>query len=376
MPYFFVYPFGVSGDRSDIPDSTQPTGTVSYQSGFTEKYQRVLGVDPLAIPVPRNQSNQLYYDITDNIKQYQTQGVPNWITATDNLGSSYAYELNAICRYDAGSGAQIWESTVGGNTSTPGDDTNWRLISGNSQGVPVGTIIDFGGISVPELYLPCDNSLLIRADYPLLFNALTSTQEVTLTFGSPEFTVSSAFGLYGANGAALGMQIESTGFPADTRVLSVDGTTITATKNAESAGAVNVTFFQWGAGNGTTKFNAPDFRRRVSVGQGGSSTTTLGNCVGQSGGAETVTLTTNNIPPHNHPGSLAKNTSPNGVASFLTGNGTVGAPRFYLVAAGHQGSSAYNLNINVSANPASPYSQEGANVIQPSKTVYKLIKYA
>ena len=47
-------------------------------------------------------------------------------------------------------------------------------------------------------------------------------------------------------------------------------------------------------GNGTTTFALPDLRGRGVVHQGGS------GVIGQTGGAETVTLTTANLPAHNH----------------------------------------------------------------------------
>lgn len=51
-------------------------------------------------------------------------------------------------------------------------------------------------------------------------------------------------------------------------------------------------------GNGTTTFGLPDFRGRVPVGVG-----TLGSdsyAVGGTGGASTKTITTSNMPSHNH----------------------------------------------------------------------------
>lgn len=55
-------------------------------------------------------------------------------------------------------------------------------------------------------------------------------------------------------------------------------------------------------GNGTTTFALPDLRGRMAVGQGagpGLQPVTLG----EKGGVETVTLGTNNIPPHTHVGA-------------------------------------------------------------------------
>jgi len=52
-------------------------------------------------------------------------------------------------------------------------------------------------------------------------------------------------------------------------------------------------------GNGTTTFNLPDLRGRLPIGQGQGPG--LSNYViGQASGTETVTLTTANLPMHNH----------------------------------------------------------------------------
>lgn len=66
----------------------------------------------------------------------------------------------------------------------------------------------------------------------------------------------------------------------------------------------------YGAGDGTTTFNVPDFRGRVAAGQddmGGTSANRLttpldGDTLGAAGGAESVALTTANLASHTHTG--------------------------------------------------------------------------
>ena len=55
-------------------------------------------------------------------------------------------------------------------------------------------------------------------------------------------------------------------------------------------------------GNGTTTFNLPDFRGRVPVGMGQAPGAGTSYQAGQSGGQESVTLTRNEMPSHNHSG--------------------------------------------------------------------------
>lgn len=63
--------------------------------------------------------------------------------------------------------------------------------------------------------------------------------------------------------------------------------------------------YPWGNGDGSTTFQLPDFRRRVSIGSGGSPASgsgVSGNTVGSSGGEETHQLTSSEsgMPGHQH----------------------------------------------------------------------------
>lgn len=58
-------------------------------------------------------------------------------------------------------------------------------------------------------------------------------------------------------------------------------------------------------GNGQTYFNLPDLRGRVAM--GAQNPAIVGPTgIGQTGGAQAVTLTINNLPAHNHPATLGQ----------------------------------------------------------------------
>lgn len=67
--------------------------------------------------------------------------------------------------------------------------------------------------------------------------------------------------------------------------LQCNGQNVSRTTYAALFAAIGIT---WGAGDGSTTFTLPDFRRRVPVGMNGTGTGVLGNTVGSTGGLETT----------------------------------------------------------------------------------------
>jgi microcystin-dependent protein len=91
---------------------------------------------------------------------------------------------------------------------------------------------------------------------------------------------------------------------------AISRTTYAALHTLASASA-----YPYGNGNGSTTFNVPDYRGRIGVGKddmGGSAANRLtvgvsgvgGSTLGAVGGVEGITLTTGQIPAHNHGGGV------------------------------------------------------------------------
>lgn len=124
---YFGIPFGTSGDKATIPEAVQPSGAISYTQGFGPDYERDPATDPLAKRVPRDETNELYFQVTNALKFLQLYGTPEWY-AVDDAGNPVSYPLSARVRYNAGAGMQAWRSLVATNTATPGSDaTKWTL---------------------------------------------------------------------------------------------------------------------------------------------------------------------------------------------------------------------------------------------------------
>lgn len=126
---FIKIAFADSGDKTTVPN-TSVDGTVDYQQGFGIDYSRDQDSDPLAKNVPRDQTNQLFFDITSNLQQYQTEGFPQFISTSDNGGTPYPYRIGACVAYEAS--PDVWKNYVSlknNNTSLPTVAADWSELS-------------------------------------------------------------------------------------------------------------------------------------------------------------------------------------------------------------------------------------------------------
>ena len=136
MPRYYITPFANSGDKAPVPQ-TDPSGFVNYQSGFTVDYEKKPGESGYKA-IPRDESNQIYFDITESIQQYQQTGIYDFIEPIDNGGIPFPYSYNSLCRYNDGSGVKIYQSLTNNNISLPTDSAKWQkvplFISGTAAG--------------------------------------------------------------------------------------------------------------------------------------------------------------------------------------------------------------------------------------------------
>lgn len=124
---FFRIPWAFTGDRIAPPEAQQPDGSVSYTQGFGPLYEADPDTNPNARPVPRDETNGLYYDLTLAVGAIQREGAPEFIAASDNGGTAYPYARGAAVRWRTGPGAPLrtYISRVDNNTATPANATNW-----------------------------------------------------------------------------------------------------------------------------------------------------------------------------------------------------------------------------------------------------------
>lgn len=141
METVFLTPFAATGDKTAIPVAVQTDGSVSCEQGFGYDYARDQATDPLAKHIPRNETNWLYWAITNAIRELQVAGLPDYITAAQNGGTAYPYAINAMVRYEAPAGTiKAYRSLVAVNTALPTDATKWADIAAESTTTLVGLV--------------------------------------------------------------------------------------------------------------------------------------------------------------------------------------------------------------------------------------------
>jgi len=204
---YFLNPFAKDAvdpnDITPIANTGSYSGIVSYEYGWTPPYE-LPSIDPSSLPVPRQEMNQLMFDITTALQLLQTQGYPLWISTAD--GGPANYPRNATLGYNTGSPnyVQIFQSMIALNASIPGANADWLLISENTQGVQTGTIIDFAGVTPPTGYLLCDQNPISRVTYARLFAVIGSTWgngDGVTTFNKPDLRRHTTMGSGGTPGS-------------------------------------------------------------------------------------------------------------------------------------------------------------------------------
>jgi microcystin-dependent protein len=147
--------------------------------------------------------------------------------------------------------------------------------------------VDLGGLPIYEL----------RPLYKIIFQSLNTAQGAAIReVEDLRFATSTSTGGAAASGDTVptGSIVAFAGSIAPSGWLVCDGTAVSRTTYGSLFSTINTVY---GAGDGSTTFNLPDLRTRIPVGKAASGTFVT---LGATGGAETHTLTTTQIPAHTH----------------------------------------------------------------------------
>lgn len=149
----------------------------------------------------------------------------------------------------------------GGTTPTVGD------------GLTVGSILPWTGLTAPPNYLFAAGQQIVRADYPLFFSTITITTNLVCTSGLNVLS-----GIADTQNIKILAPVEASCIPPGTTVTAVAANAVTISANATVSTATQATFFPYGNGNGSTTITMPELRGRVIAGRnnmGGTATPNL-----------------------------------------------------------------------------------------------------
>lgn len=299
MAKYFQNPFAVGGDRVTVPEAVQPSGEVSWIEGFGVDYQLDPDTDPDALNIPRDKFNEIIYEVTLALKQYQELGFPDFITSADNGGVPFEYAINATVRFEdgwAGAGFKNYYSLVSSNDTDPTDATKWGIVT-YAEPVLTGTVLEYWNINLPDGYVWPNGQTIGNAASGATGRANADTQALFTQLWNA--TTQAAFPLQDSSGAVVARGLSAAvDFAANRR------------------------------------FPLPDRRENVGVGLGdmGGSTDPLrisvagvnisGVVLGATGGAQTISLTATQNGQHTHSastGSSGTHTHKNGIPGTNVG---------------------------------------------------------
>lgn len=164
-----LIPFANTGEKEDFSTTTDPTGKVSLEKGFTELYE--LKPEEGGLFILRKVFNQMMNLVTTDTVNWKTQTFPNWI-ADKGDGLPFAYPKNAIIKATDG---ENYVSLVDDNEDDPVGSINWSVFN-SSDFVDKTTNQTIAGVktfsSSPIVPTPTTGTQAVNKDYADLKVAL------------------------------------------------------------------------------------------------------------------------------------------------------------------------------------------------------------
>ncbi len=298
----------------------------TYTNNAESEKMRILANGNVGIgtTAPANLLHVLGNSANGEIKAERASGAVSLIQAQASLvrfGTTSNHNLQFFTN-DTGRVTITNAGLVGIGTTTPvahltvGDGTSSETISIN-KGTSGSATLSFLNAGSTKVYFQADSnehlriatnnsvkmSILENGNVGIGHTSPTAKLHVdgdlivtgTVDVGSSGFSVSSGFILpFGGGSAPSGW-------------LECDGAAVSRSTYSDLFAIIGTTY---GAGDGSTTFNLPDLQGRVIMGQGGSNanrTPAALENIGDTSGEQSVTLSVNQLPSHNHAATTTYN---------------------------------------------------------------------
>ena len=295
--------------------------------------------------------NNLYWaDGTGSYNVQITSG--NAVAVSGAIGFSGLPSGTASAAYVSGTGTFRFQSATNTGATLDIGPLKTRNTTASSNAVTI----------TPPNPLAADYTLTLPGALPSNTSFVQASNTGALSFLDANFILPAGIILMtGATSAPTGW-------------LFCNGSVVSQTTYANLYAAVGSSFNTGGEGAGN--FRLPNFQRKTPVGAGGTGSATLGNSVGNSGGAESVTLTTANLPSAATTVSAGSHKHDFTVTTTPIGSGQMGynfSVDNRLVAALID--TAYQSSAGTHTHTISGATDTPVNNIQPSLVVNYIIKY-
>lgn len=265
-------------------------------------------------------------------------------TGTDLLENSNAALDHDVQHSNANDAIEALEAKVGVNGSAVTTSHDYKLSEVTSSDKAVGKTatqtLTNKTLTSPVINVGSDatGDILYRNAGVLARLPIgTNGQYLGVTGGALAYSTLTAATITDVNNAApIGHVVDWLTNSAPTNWLLCDGSAVSRTTYATLFGILGTTY---GTGDGSTTFNLPNIKGRVTVGR--DSGQTEFDTLGETGGAKTHTLTAAEIPSHTHNTSVS--TGSGGGTNFLQPNGTgATGSQTYTSDGGTGGGGSYN----------------------------------
>ena len=198
---------------------------------------------------------------------------------------------------DVVGGSALWEEQLQNVTVRAGD---FSVLLGDSTPLPE-TLFDepdrFIGVTIDANHEMVPRQRFASVPFAMeAHHAADADHADEATHASVASDADTVDGMHATTLVPPGTVVAYAGSTPPSGWLQCDGLAVSRSEYAELFAAIGTT---WGAGNGSTTFNLPDFRGRGPIGAGQGSGLT-NRVLGQRSGAETHTLTIAEIPSHSH----------------------------------------------------------------------------